>query len=113
MRFGRLFRRRRAAHRAADGCQGIEPRGERWRYLSDALVETIAMADPAASTPTGARASTRIWKVERFSWWMTMLLHRLPDHGAFGDKIQHRARISQLEGGDDLPPPKTAVRLPY
>lgn len=30
----------------------------------------------------------RVWKAERFSWWMTSLLHRFPDTDAFGRRIQ-------------------------
>ncbi len=30
----------------------------------------------------------RIWKAERFSWWMTGLLHRFPDTDAFARRIQ-------------------------
>ncbi|MCI0918558.1 4-hydroxybenzoate 3-monooxygenase [Pseudomonas stutzeri] len=30
----------------------------------------------------------RVWKAERFSWWMTSLLHRFPDTDAFGLRIQ-------------------------
>jgi p-hydroxybenzoate 3-monooxygenase len=30
----------------------------------------------------------RIWKAERFSWWMTSLLHRFPDTDNFGRRIQ-------------------------
>jgi p-hydroxybenzoate 3-monooxygenase len=31
----------------------------------------------------------RIWKAERFSWWMTMLLHRFPEASDFDRKIQN------------------------
>ena len=30
----------------------------------------------------------RVWKAERFSWWMTTLLHRFPENGLFGERIQ-------------------------
>jgi len=30
----------------------------------------------------------RVWKAERFSWWFTSLMHRFPDTGEFGQKIQ-------------------------
>ena len=29
----------------------------------------------------------RVWKAERFSWWMTSMLHRFPDHDAFSQRI--------------------------
>jgi p-hydroxybenzoate 3-monooxygenase len=34
------------------------------------------------------RALARIWKAERFSWWMTSLMHRFPENGTFGHKMQ-------------------------
>jgi p-hydroxybenzoate 3-monooxygenase len=30
----------------------------------------------------------RIWKVQRFSWWMTSMLHRFPDAGPFERRVQ-------------------------
>ena len=30
----------------------------------------------------------RVWKAERFSWWVTSLMHRFPETGEFGQKIQ-------------------------
>jgi p-hydroxybenzoate 3-monooxygenase len=29
-----------------------------------------------------------VWKAERFSWWFTSLMHRFPESGDFGQKIQ-------------------------
>jgi p-hydroxybenzoate 3-monooxygenase len=33
-------------------------------------------------------ALRRVWKAERFSWWMTSLLHRFDGHSAFERRIQ-------------------------
>jgi p-hydroxybenzoate 3-monooxygenase len=39
--------------------------------------------------PSGvARALDRIWKAERFSWWLTTLLHNFPNRTGFDRKIQ-------------------------
>ena len=35
-----------------------------------------------------ARALARVWQAERFSWWMTSLLHRFPEQGPFGQRLQ-------------------------
>ena len=35
-----------------------------------------------------ARALARVWKAERFSWWMTTLLHNLPEHTGFERRLQ-------------------------
>ena len=34
------------------------------------------------------RALARVWKAERFSWWFTSLMHRFPDTGGFGQRMQ-------------------------
>ena len=44
-----------------------------------------------------ARALARIWKAERFSWWMTSLMHQFPDAGSFAQKMQ-RAELDYLLG---------------
>ena len=35
-----------------------------------------------------AACLARIWKVQRFSWWMTTLLHRFPEAEGFDAKVQ-------------------------
>jgi len=35
-----------------------------------------------------ATALRRVWQAERFSWWMTSLLHRFDETGPFGQRIQ-------------------------
>ena len=34
------------------------------------------------------RCLRRVWRAERFSWWFTSLMHRFPDTGEFGQKMQ-------------------------
>ena len=43
------------------------------------------------------RALARVWKAERFSWWMTTVLHRFPDTDAFSQRIQ-TAELDYLVG---------------
>ena len=43
------------------------------------------------------RCLRRIWKAERFSWWMTSLMHRFPDAGSFGEQMQ-LAELDYLVG---------------
>ncbi len=38
-----------------------------------------------------------MWKAERFSWWMTTLLHLFPENGPFGRKLQ-LAELDYLVG---------------
>jgi p-hydroxybenzoate 3-monooxygenase len=90
MRFGRLFLAGDAAHIVPPtGAKGLNLAASDVRYLFDGLVERYRSDRSSGLDAYSERALKRIWKAERFSWWMTMLLHRFPEHGPFGDKIQH------------------------
>ena len=96
MRFGRLFLAGDAAHIVPPtGAKGLNLAASDVRYLFDAFVEHYRGGKSSGLDAYSERALKRIWKAERFSWWMTMLLHRFPDHGSFGDKIQE-AEIDYL-----------------
>ena len=43
------------------------------------------------------RCLRRVWKAVRFSWWFTTLMHRFPDTGDFGQRIQE-AELGYLVG---------------
>ncbi len=89
MRFGRLFLAGDAAHIVPPtGAKGLNLAASDVHYLSGALIEHYASGKTAELDAYSARALQRIWKAERFSWWMTHLLHRFPENGAFGGKIQ-------------------------
>jgi p-hydroxybenzoate 3-monooxygenase len=89
LRFGRLFLAGDAAHIVPPtGAKGLNLAMSDVRYLAEAFVEFFCERSPAGLDTYSTRALARIWKAERFSWWMTTLLHRFPDHGPFGDKIQ-------------------------
>ncbi len=96
IRFGSLFLAGDAAHIVPPtGAKGLNLAASDVKYLSDALITHYR--DKTDSGETGLdnysnRALRRIWKAERFSWWMTSLLHRFPDTdagvGSFGQKMQ-------------------------
>jgi len=97
MRFGRLFLAGDAAHIVPPtGAKGLNLAASDVHYLSEALVNHYRGSDTGLDGYS-ERALARIWKAERFSWWMTMLLHRLPDDGPFGQKIQ-QAELGYLAG---------------
>ena len=82
-------RRRRRPHRAADRRQGPEPRGDATSsYLSRALVEYYREQSDAGLDAYSARCLRRVWRAERFSWWITSLLHTFPEDGAFGQRCR-------------------------
>jgi len=89
MRFGRLFLAGDAAHIVPPtGAKGLNLAASDVHYLSTALREFYAEKSSAGIDAYSGRALARIWKAERFSWWMTSMLHRFPDSDGFAGRIQ-------------------------
>jgi p-hydroxybenzoate 3-monooxygenase len=88
MRFGRLFLAGDAAHIVPPtGAKGLNLAASDVRYLSQALIEHYEEKSGAGLEHYSARALARVWKAERFSWWMTTTLHKISDN-PFDQKIQ-------------------------
>ncbi len=89
LRFGRLFLAGDAGHIVPPtGAKGLNLAASDIRYLFDALVEYYAEKSEAGINDYSARALRRIWKAERFSWWMTKTLHHFPADSGFDQRIQ-------------------------
>jgi hypothetical protein len=58
------------------------------KYLSGALIEHYKEKSDAGLDTYSERCLHRIWRAERFSWWFTSLMHRFPDGGPIGAKLQ-------------------------
>jgi len=96
LRWGRLFLAGDAAHIVPPtGAKGLNLAASDIHYLSDALIDWYRRGDDGGLESYSARALARVWKAERFSWWMTSLLHRFPENEGFGDRIQ-RAEFDYL-----------------
>jgi p-hydroxybenzoate 3-monooxygenase len=88
MRFGRLLLAGDASHIVPPtGAKGLNLAASDVRYLSQALTEHYHEKSAAGLEHYSARALARVWKAERFSWWMTTMLHAFPGQ-AFDQKMQ-------------------------
>ena len=98
LRFGKLFLAGDAAHIVPPtGAKGLNLAMSDVAMLADAMIELYAEKSAAGIDTYSQRALARIWKAERFSWWMTSLLHTFPETGQFGRRIQ-RAEFDYLSG---------------
>jgi len=98
MRFGRLFLAGDAAHIVPPtGAKGLNLAASDVGYLAQAMREHYGERSDAGIQAYSQRCLARIWKAERFSWWFTSLMHRFPDTGEFGARIQ-RAELDYLVG---------------
>jgi p-hydroxybenzoate 3-monooxygenase len=89
MRFGRMFLAGDAAHNVPPtGAKGLNLATSDVHFLSHALREYYDEKSSAGIDGYSARALARVWKAVRFSWWMTSMLHKFPDQGEFGARIQ-------------------------
>lgn len=94
MRHGRLFLAGDAAHIVPPtGAKGMNLAIADVRVLVRALEAFFAGRGEALMDAYSATCLDRVWKVQRFSWWMTQLLHRYDDHDAF----EERVRLAELD----------------
>ena len=95
LRFGRLFLVGDAGHIVPPtGAKGLNLAASDVAYLWQGLSAFYAGSSTEIDHYS-ARALGRIWKAERFSWWMTSLLHQFPDATGFSQKMQ-RAELDYL-----------------
>ena len=93
MRYGNLFLAGDAAHIVPPtGAKGLNSAGSDIHYLYHALLAHYSQGDSSGLDGYSAKALARVWKAQRFSWWMTSLLHTFPDSADFDRRLQQTDR---------------------
>jgi p-hydroxybenzoate 3-monooxygenase len=94
MRYKKLFLTGDSAHIVPPtGAKGMNLALADVRILSRGLQDYYAHGDSSGLDAYSATCLRRIWKTERFSAWMTKMLHRFPDHNEF----ERRVQIAELD----------------
>ncbi|HKT15469.1 MAG TPA: 4-hydroxybenzoate 3-monooxygenase [Allosphingosinicella sp.] len=94
MAYGRLFLAGDSAHIVPPtGAKGLNLAASDVTYLSEALINFLRDGEEKGLKGYSQKALARVWKAERFSWYLTNLMHRFPDTGPFERAMQ----VSEME----------------
>jgi p-hydroxybenzoate 3-monooxygenase len=89
MRYGNLFLAGDAAHIVPPtGARGLNSAASDIYYLYHAMVAHYQQGDSTGLDDYSAKALARVWKAQRFSWWMTSMLHTFPASIEYDQKLQ-------------------------
>ncbi|WP_370227255.1 4-hydroxybenzoate 3-monooxygenase [Pararhodobacter marinus] len=89
MRWGSLFLAGDAAHIVPPtGARGLNSAASDIYYLYHAMMDHYLKGDDTGLEQYSQKALARVWKAQRFSWWMTSLLHRFPETPGYDQKLQ-------------------------
>lgn len=98
MQYGRLLLAGDAAHTVPPtGAKGLNLALADVRVLAELLERAVKNNDPDQLAPYTERALSRVWRSTQFSYWMTTMLHRLPEMTDF-DVRRQRAELASVVG---------------
>ena len=97
MSWGRLFLCGDAAHIVPPtGAKGLNLAASDVFYLSEAFMAFYGAGDTGSIAGYSERALARVWKAMRFSWSVTTMMHRFPEHTAYDQRMQ-QTEIGMLQ----------------
>lgn len=89
MRYGNLFLAGDAAHIVPPtGARGLNTAGSDIFYLYTGLLDFYKKNDSTGLEQYSEKALARVWKAQRFAWWMTTMLHTFPDTPDYDQKLK-------------------------
>lgn len=89
MRYGNLFLAGDAAHIVPPtGARGLNSAASDIYYLYNAMLKHYKKGDDSGLEQYSEKALARVWKGQRFSWWMTTLLHSFSQNSDFDNRLQ-------------------------
>ena len=89
MQYGRLFLAGDAAHIVPPtGARGLNSAASDIYYLYHALKDHYLDGQDSGLEHYSEKALARVWKAQRFSWWMTNLLHTFPEDSPYDQNLQ-------------------------
>jgi p-hydroxybenzoate 3-monooxygenase len=110
MQFGRMFLAGDAAHIVPPtGAKGLNLAAADVTVLTRALVAYFRTGSTAELDAYSSTCLRRVWRAQRFSWWLTSLLHRFDDHTPF----ERRAQVAELDALFDSTAQSTALAEVY
>jgi p-hydroxybenzoate 3-monooxygenase len=94
MQYGKMFLAGDAAHIVPPtGAKGLNLAVADVRIMAKAFAEFYATGKTQLLESYSATCLRRVWKAQRFSWWMTSMLHRFDTDNAF----DQRRQIAELD----------------
>ncbi|MGF1662916.1 MAG: 4-hydroxybenzoate 3-monooxygenase [Kineosporiaceae bacterium] len=100
MRWGRLLLAGDAAHTVPPtGAKGLNLALADVAVLGELLEKAVRGGDAAALDGYGDRALARVWRAQHFSYWMTTMLHLLPEATAY-DLRRQVAELRSVVGSE-------------
>jgi p-hydroxybenzoate 3-monooxygenase len=110
MRHHSLFLAGDAAHIVPPtGAKGLNLASSDVAYLARALIQWFVEGKSDGIDTYSQTALRRVWKAERFSWSLTSLMHRFPDTGDFGRRMQ----VAELDYIGESRAAQTAIAENY
>ena len=79
------------------GAKGLNLAASDVHYLVEALALHYRASDESGLAGYSEKALARVWKAQRFTWWMTSMLHVLGEAGGEAGRFEDRIRLAELE----------------